>query len=184
MRIRPPPPGRTTATLVSYEYCPKNKRTMPRRLGSFNMKADPDAVPQGVNLAVGVVLNFENIAAIRAFLFANRPEKYPAELIEQVRRELEAENAHRVVTEHQDALDIVESVLRDATASVVFEAASLRKSGVELSNQRSIETVAPEGANRLDMLQAKSNNIRRNLFLAFDAACKEAKLRVAKGGSK
>jgi hypothetical protein len=93
MKIRPPAPGRTTATLVSYEYSQRSKRTVPVRHGSFNLSTDPDALPQGINVPAGAQLNIAQLNEIRNFLLANRPAKYPAELVEQVRQDLLKEQA-------------------------------------------------------------------------------------------
>lgn len=158
---------------------------MPKRLGSFNLKADPAALPAGVNLADGVVLTLDTLNAIRDFLLANSPAKYPAELVEQVRRELAAASTTAPVAavDDRDDLAILEDALQGATASLVAEAAALHQRGLKPTNQRSSATEAPEGANALDALQARTNNVRKVLFKAFEDACQEAKLMVKKGGA-
>jgi hypothetical protein len=99
MKIRPPVAGRTTATLVEYRYSPTHKRTMPVRLGSFNIKCDPEAVMQNVKMQAGVELDFATLAAIREYLMANRPSKFSAELVAQCRAELMAEFRSEVLAE-------------------------------------------------------------------------------------
>ena len=188
MKIRRPSPGRTTATLVTYKYCPTSKRTKPVRLGSFNITADPAALPQGVNLVEGARLDFETIAAIREFLLANPPPKFSAALVAHCRAQIEAEVRDEVsrqldrqrATEPQDALDLVESVVRDAASEVISTAKQLAATGLKLTNQRSQLTVAHTGANALDVLQARANCVRRELLPAFEAACKYAGLMVKK----
>lgn len=188
MKIRKPAPGRTTATLVAYKYCPRRKRTIPVRLGSFNITADPAALPRGVNLVEGAQLNFEDLAAIREFLLASPPVKFSAELVAQCRAEIEAEVRdevsgqleHQRTTEPQAALELVESIIRDAAGEVMATAKQLTLAGLRLTSQRSQLTAAPTGANALDVLQARANYVRRELLPAFEAACKEAGLMVKK----
>jgi hypothetical protein len=192
MRIRPPAPGRTTALLVEYKYSPTHKRTMPVRLGSFNVKTDPDALPTGIKLHGGRTVDFATIQSIREFLLANRPARFSAELVAQcradieaeVRAEVEAERQHHLEVRDQDPLDLVESTLAGAATELIRRAEQLRADGHKLTSQRSQATSAPADANPLDALQARANCIRRDLFERFEAACKEAGLMVKKSGAQ
>jgi hypothetical protein len=189
MKIRPPVPGRTTATLVAYKYDKAKGRTVPVRLGSFNVAADPDALPAGVHLAKDVALDFATIQSVRDYLLANRPPKFDLELVAQCRADIEAEVreevtaqiAHERATEPQDPLELVDGLLHDAGAELVRRARQMSEAGHKLTSQRSQATSAAADANPLDMLQAAANHIRRELFARFEAACKEAGLMVKKG---
>lgn len=102
--------------------------------------------------------------------------------------------AHKELDEHSELgavsviqsisspLEMVESVLESATRELRAEATRLQNSGLTLTNQRSVKTTANLGANALDVLQARANNIRCNLLKAFEAECKDAGLMVKKSG--
>lgn len=194
MKIRPPTPGRTTATLVEYKYSSQHKRTVPVRCGSFNVKADPNALPAGVRLADGRSLDFATVQAIREFLLANRPPKFDPTLVAQCRAEIEAEvraeveaeaeRQHRLEVHDLAPLDLVESTLVGAAAEIIRMAEQLRADGHKLTSQRSQATSAPEDANPLDALQARANRIRCDIFEGFATACKRAGLMVKKGGTQ
>lgn len=68
-----------------------------------------------------------------------------------------------------------------ARKALVVEASRHRDAGLRLTSQRSVDTTVPPGANDLDKLQARANRIRRELFPAFELACKAAGLMVSKG---
>jgi hypothetical protein len=188
MKIRPPVAGRTTATLVEYRYSTTHKRTMPVRLGSFNIKCDPEAVPQNVKMLAGVELDFATLTAIREYLMANRPSKFSAELVAQCRAELEAEGRGETSVgavsggneQPQEPLKLLEATLKSAASDLVAQSKTLRASGHKLTNQRSTGTTAVTSADPLDVLQAHANHIRLTLFRVFEDACKDAELMVKK----
>ena len=190
--IKAPAKGKNTASIVAQVYDKAERRTKTVYVASFSVASSPDSAPACVKLAsaaaaAGFTLELAT-ALVQPWLKLNstfgHPKQFDPELVEQVRRELAAEGSNRVLIEGQDDLALIETVLRGATVSLVAEAAALHQRGLKLTRtQRCVETVAHEGANALDVLQARANNIRLKLVPAFVKACQDAKLMVKKGGA-
>jgi hypothetical protein len=178
--IKAPAANKTTCSLVKQYYDKVARRTQTRYLGSFNVAVDPTVLPAGIRLRPGVELTSDQLEEIRVWLDLHgtfgQPPTLSAETLEQAYQYF-VEVLHDERLHHQSALDVVASILVNATLDLEQQAANLREKGVLLSPGmlRYTGTDSSRCCNDMDHLKVLCNQIRL-VAMAFEDALKDAHL--------